>query len=89
MNFERHSFATHMLMRRVNIREVQEYLGHNSVETTMTYTHVMRGLASTAVSRWIFLPRPVDAARPGAQKKQRTYSMLSIASKNPSDGTDW
>lgn len=39
-----------MLMRGVNIREVQEYLGHNSVETTMIYTHVMRGLASTAVS---------------------------------------
>ena len=50
MNFERHSFATHMLMRGVNIREAQEYLGHNSVETTMIYTHVMRGLASTAVS---------------------------------------
>ena len=50
MNFERHSFATHMLMRGVNIREVQEYHGHNSVETTMIYTHVMRGLASTAVS---------------------------------------
>ena len=26
------------------------YLGHNSVETTMIYTHVMRGLASLAVS---------------------------------------
>ncbi len=46
----RHSFATHMLMRGVSIREVQEYLGHNNVETTMIYTHVMRGLASTAVS---------------------------------------
>ena len=54
----RHSFATHMLMRGVNIREVQEYLGHNSVETTMIYTHVMRGLASTAVSPLDLLAAP-------------------------------
>jgi len=32
----------------VNIREVQQYLGHASVETTMIYTHVIRGLDSTA-----------------------------------------
>jgi site-specific recombinase XerD len=41
-------------MRGVNIREVQEYLGHRSVETTMIYTHVMRSLSSTAIS-------PLDA----------------------------
>jgi len=46
----RHSFATAMLLRGVNIREVQQYLGHSSVETTMIYTHVIRGLDSTAVS---------------------------------------
>ena len=46
----RHSFATHLLMRGVNIREVQEYLGHKSVEKTMIYTHVMRSLSTSAVS---------------------------------------
>jgi integron integrase len=46
----RHSFATHMLLKGTNIREVQKYLGHESVETTMIYTHVIRGMDSTAES---------------------------------------
>ena len=33
----RHCFGTHMLLNGVDIRQIQEYLGHTNVETTMIY----------------------------------------------------
>ena len=47
----RHSWATHLLEADINIRHIQQWLGHNSLQTTMRYTHLTQTAEIDAVER--------------------------------------
>jgi len=59
----RHAFATHLLDSNVNIRVVQELLGHKSLRTTMRYTRVTAEGIEAARRAIASLPAFVNLAR--------------------------
>jgi integrase/recombinase XerD len=56
MHSLRHSFATHLLERKVDIRLIQVLLGHKKLETTSMYAHVATEILREVVSPLESLP---------------------------------
>jgi integrase len=75
----RHSFASHLAMRGVPLRVVQELLGHASIATTMIYAHLAPHVARDAV-RVLDRANPPDAPASAAPTSARTSARKARAS---------
>ena len=65
----RHSFASHAAMRGVPMKQIQEWLGHSSMATTMRYAHLAKGYGDELIKR---LAPPCPATRPAKPRHKHS-----------------
>ena len=84
----RHTFATHLVMRRVNPRTIQELLGHAAIGMTMRYMHAMPEFNRAAVD--LLDARPPIAETPPSSSGSRSAESIprpSRARSTPASGS--
>jgi site-specific recombinase XerD len=57
----RHSYATHLLEEGVSLRQISQYLGHDSLDTTVIYTHLTAISEARTQDALAKLYRPIKA----------------------------
>jgi integrase len=57
----RHSYATHLLEEGVSLRQISHYLGHESLDTTVIYTHLTAISEARTQAALAALYRPLNA----------------------------
>lgn len=65
----RHTFGSHLAMRGVPARTIQELMGHADLATTMKYMHLARGSAEAAIAS-LEAPSPIAGGAEGEQGSQ-------------------
>lgn len=83
----RHSYATHCIEAGINVRIVQQYLGHRSLQTTMLYLHLTSTGQEQAVSRLNELMTSAGAETPQHDQSQQQGESQQKRSKRTARAT--
>ena len=68
----RHSAATHLLQAGYDIRQVQEFLGHTDIRTTMIYLHILKNEQKPLRSPLDILRENESQTRKGGTRQDKT-----------------
>lgn len=74
----RHSFASHLLQANVDIRTIQQMLGHSDVRTTMIYTNTVKSRTIKEQQS----PLDMDTSLFGAKGQVQPHAILNAHARN-------